>query len=442
MLELPAPFLARMKGVLQDKFNDFLNSYARPPVKSIRVNTLKISVEDFKKISPFDLDPVPWEECGFYVGGEQAGKTVLHAAGAYYVQEASAMSVAPLLGAQGGERVLDLCSAPGGKGTRLAQSMAGEGILFLNEINYSRAVILRQNVERMGIKNAVITCASPERLSEEFAGYFDKILVDAPCSGEGMFKKEPNAIPEWSEENVLMCAERQKRILDCADKLLKSGGTLVYSTCTFAPEEDNLQVDAFLKEHPNYRLSESRFLYPHEILGEGHYCAVLKKGVGEEAGDTRESALRANLDAPAPRGDLPLFKRTCSRQMLAAYSEWADKTLKIKFENLAEAGGKLYSLPREMPATGVQLVRAGVLLGEAKGGRFIPDHALAMCLKGGEANAVELDEPTALSYLRGLTFGCQKPDGWYVVTHKGLPLGWCKAAGGVAKNHLPKGLRI
>ncbi|MDE7306591.1 MAG: RsmB/NOP family class I SAM-dependent RNA methyltransferase [Clostridia bacterium] len=228
MIELPEEFLNRMSRQLsKESFDGFLKSYDLPVARAIRVNTLKISVENFKKISPFALEPVPWEENTFYVAADGLGKTIYHAAGAYYVQEPSAASVAPQLEVKRGERVLDLCSAPGGKGTQLAQYTRGDGVIILNEINFKRAQILLSNVERLGIKNAVVTCAKPEELACAFGEYFDKILVDAPCSGEGMFKKEPNAIPEWSVENVKKCAERQRDILDSAYLMLANVGRMV-----------------------------------------------------------------------------------------------------------------------------------------------------------------------------------------------------------------------
>ena len=224
MIELPQKFKERMSSILGEKYGDFISSYDRQPYKAIRINTLKITPEAFKEISPFELRPVPWEKNGFYVNEEKAGKSILHAAGLYYVQEPSAMCAAPLLSVKEGERVLDLCSAPGGKGTQLAQEMHGEGIIVLNDVNLSRAKILSQNVERLGIRNAVVISESPDRICDYFDGYFDKVLVDAPCSGEGMFLKEASAVTEWSEENVKACAKRQSLILDSAQKALKPNG--------------------------------------------------------------------------------------------------------------------------------------------------------------------------------------------------------------------------
>lgn len=431
MIELPADFKTRMRADLGARYDDFINSYDRAPYKAIRVNTLKIPVEDFRKISPFNLTPVPWEPSGFYVNEEKAGKTVLHAAGLYYVQEPSAMSAAPLLEVKAGERVLDLCSAPGGKGTQLAQTMNGEGVLVLNEIDFKRYQILKSNVERLGVKNAVTVNFSPEKLCEYFTGYFDKILVDAPCSGEGMFLKEPDAVTEWSLKNVEACAKRQEKILDCADKMLAGGGRMVYSTCTFAPEEDEGQIENFLKTHAGYKLLQMKKLLPHEIKGEGHFYAVLEKPDGV-------------------RCEIKNRKPVINEKTLKVYREWESETLKLRADDICCEGGYgkteyICKFFEDLPENRLSCQRFGRLYGEISldGKRFEPSHRLAMSLKSGEVKHIGVDEATALKYLRGLTFDCPASEkGWRVVTYLGYPLGWCKAVNGTAKNHLPKGLRI
>lgn len=424
-MELPFEFVERMKAELGEDAEAFFASYDLPARKGIRVNTLKISAEDFKKLSPFSLSPIEWEENGFYIEEEKPGKSLYHFAGLFYVQEPSAMSSAPLLNVKAGERVLDLCSAPGGKGTQLAQRMNGDGLIVLNEINFDRAKILSQNVERMGIKNAVVTCSSPDKLAKEFSGYFDKILVDAPCSGEGMFKKEPNAIPEWSVENVRNCAERQVGILENAYSMLRCGGSLAYSTCTFSREEDEEQIASFLSKHEDMKLIKSEKLYPHKLKGEGHFIALMQKG-----GDEQGAQLKLLV---------PTIK---DNKLLSAYKDFENKVLNIQFKNLHLLGDNLYALPQDMPKISVQTLRAGVHLGEFIKGRFEPSHSLAMCLKDGECNSIEVDENTAKSYLAGNTFEYDNDiSGWAVVTYQGYPLGWCKAVNGIAKNHFPKGLR-
>ena len=436
MLKLPVEFTERMKAQLGASFNTFLQSFEREPNRAIRVNTIKISVENFIKISPFALSLVPWEPSGFFVNGEGLGKTVLHAAGAYYVQEPSAMSAVPELEVKAGERVLDLCSAPGGKGTQIAQYMKGEGVLVLNEPVLSRRDILMQNVERLGIKNATVSCADPDFLASIFQNYFDKILVDAPCSGEGMFKKEQNAIPEWSLENVKMCAERQTKILEAADKMLCGGGRLVYSTCTFSTEEDEGQIENFLKLHPDYKLLKMKKLLPHEVRGEGHFFAVLEKSDGERA------------------EDFPLLNPAIPKNTdIRAYREWESATLNTRLDNLVLDGDMLMyytdgaqNFTAKLAQSEKWRFRQSIFLGKPDTKRFspfIPNHALATRLTPDTAHSIEVDEPTAINYLRGLTFNCQQSlKGWYLVTYKNLPLGWCKAVNGTAKNHFPKGLRI
>lgn len=425
MIDLPAGFSERMRLALREDFAAFQQSYNLPPAKGVRVNTLKISADDFQKISPLNLSGgVPWEKSGFYAEGESLGKTVLHAAGLYYVQEPSAMCAVPKLEIKGGERVLDLCSAPGGKGTQIAQYMQGNGVLVLNEIDFKRYGVLKSNVERLGVKNALMTCQSPENLANFYADFFDKILVDAPCSGEGMFKKEEAAVREWSVKAVKACALRQAKILDSADKMLAGGGRLVYSTCTFSPEEDEEQIANFLSLHKSYNLIEMKKLLPHEIRGEGHFYAVLEKAAGERRADF---PLLKGGKILKPAVDLPSFE------------DFKNEVLNCNFKNLFKDGDALYSLIDGLPAE----LHAGVRLGEIKGGRFEPSHALAMCLKSSEAKCIEVDGGTAVNYLKGLTFECDgREKGWRLVTHLGYPLGWCKAVNGTAKNHLPKGLRI
>lgn len=432
-MNLPQDFLERMKAELGAELGGFLKSYDNPPVKGVRVNTLKISTEKFEEISPIKLDgKVAWEESGFYTADESLGKTIEHAAGLYYVQEPSAMCAVPELEIKPGERVLDLCSAPGGKGTQIAQYMDGDGVLVLNEINSERNKILKSNAERLGVKNAIVTLADPDDMAGLFSDYFDKILVDAPCSGEGMFKKEPFAIPEWSMENVKMCAQRQQRILENANSMLACGGRLVYSTCTFAPEEDERQVENFLKAHKNYRLVNMKKLLPHKIRGEGHFCAALEKTDGE-------------------RRDLPLKTIGGRRQdeNLKIYREWEAQTLKIRQSNVYSDNGIISAFCDGSPENGYWAKKHSVFcgrelfLGKCSNGRFEPSHRLAMILNAEEANCIDVDRDTAFKYLRGLTFDANCAEkGWNIVTFKGYPLGWCKVSVGVAKNHLPKGLRI
>ena len=421
-MKLPQAFRERMQAVLGEEYAAFEQSYSLPAARAVRVNTLKLSAQKFKELAPFNLVPVPWCEDGFYIEEPKPGNFIFHDAGLYYVQEPSAMCAAPLLGDVRNLAVLDMCSAPGGKGTQIAQAMGGTGVLFLNEINFSRAKALSQNVERLGIGNAIVTVASPNSLAAEFPACFDKILVDAPCSGEGMFKKEAAAIAEWSPANVEMSARRQAEILNSADILLKAGGTLVYSTCTFSEEEDERQVQAFLETHKNYTLKECKKLLPHRERGEGHFAALLQKSGGEEGAFT----------APRPQ-KIP---------QEGLYREFEAKYLAVTFKNLCLVGDTLYSLPQGAPHTAVQTLRAGVRLGTFVKGRFEPAHALAMYLKEGQATFLPLTQRQAADFFAGMPIDCpQSYSGWCVAAYGGYPLGWCKASGGTAKNHYPKGLR-
>lgn len=417
-------YLRRMRAQLSD-FDLYERCLAQPPYKGIRANTLKIGAEELKKRLPFALDGVPWESDGFYVTEEKPGKTPYHDAGLFYVQEPSAMCAAPLLDVHPGERVLDLCSAPGGKGTQLAQKMQGQGILVLNEKIPDRARILLQNVERMGVCNAVVTCADPETLSERFAGYFDKILVDAPCSGEGMLRKEASAAENWSVRNVEMCAARQKKILSCAVKMLAGGGKLVYSTCTFSEEEDEQNAEWLLREFPFLTLEKSRKIYPHRERGEGHFAALFSREEGERA---RLRPLTACADKKAQ----------------ALWKSFSADFLKAPLSGRLLSFGKgLCLVPEELfSLDGLKVLRAGLLLGEDAGGRFEPAHALALgAPRDALAKKAELGEEEAQRYLRGEELPAKGGKGWCAACYEGFPLGLAKD--GVAlKNHYPKGLRI
>lgn len=434
-MALPTEFIENMKRQLpRDEWEAFFAVYSRPPYKGLRVNTLKCSAEEFSKKAPFRLRPVEWEKSGFYTEEEKIGAHPYHFAGVYYSQEPSAMCAAPLLAVRPGERVLDLCAAPGGKGTQLAAEMKGKGILVLNEPVLSRAQILSGNAERLGVKNAVVLSETPAVLSGFFGEYFDKILVDAPCSGEGMFRKNAKeALGEWSGENVRRCAARQKEILDEAAKMLKNGGLLVYSTCTFSVEEDEGQVSDYLKNHPEMRLLETKKLYPHKSEGEGHFAALFRKTGG---GECVLRPLRPRASKEAERLYRDFEKSVFSRPVA---------------ENLHEAGGLLYALPDGVFDWGaLRILRAGVRLGEVKNGRFEPSHSLAMCAERElcrKALSLSLSDARTEKFLRGEAIELTEEEemrlknGWSLVCADGYPIGWGKAVNGVMKNHIPKGLR-
>ncbi len=432
MQALPQKFIENMKRRLpENEWEAFFARYAQKPFKGVRLNPLKGDTYALKTLLPFLGEQIPWEKNGFYTAEEKPGASPYHFAGLFYCQEPSAMCAAPLLEVRAGEKVLDLCSAPGGKGTQLAAEMKGEGIIVLNEPISSRAKILSQNVERLGVKNAVVLSEYPAALAKKFQGYFDKILVDAPCSGEGMFRKNAEeALSEWSEENIALCAARQAEILTCATQMLKKGGWLAYSTCTFATEEDEGQVCDYLKKHPEMRLIKQEKLYPHKVKGEGHFAALFEK---TERAETFDCRLKEGRNSVTNVGE-------------KAYRDFEKAFFKEKFaRNLYEINGTLYALPDGVfDWKGLQVLRVGVRLGEVKNGRFEPCHALAMASTTKECKRV-LNLPIAdrrvEGYLRGETVEGDLPNGWCVVAVEGYPLGLGKSVNGTVKNHLPKGLR-
>lgn len=323
------------------------------------------------------------------------------------------------------ERVLDLCAAPGGKTTLVAAQMQGEGILIANEIDFGRAKILSQNVERMGIRNCAITSTAPQRLAGQFPEYFDLVLVDAPCSGEGMFRKEPEALTHWSLSNVKMCAARQKEILEEAAKMVAGGGAIVYSTCTFAEEEDEWQIRTFLERHPEFVLEVEHKLYPHKEKGEGHYAARLRKTEGERRGAK----------------PYPVKRNAIADKVFAEFAKnFFTEVPKGEITTLDD--GRMYLVPAGMPAIGVRTLRLGVELGEFDGKTFKSAHALAMSMKKEQCkHFAPLSKDLAEKYLHGETLECGLSNGWYAVGYGDYPLGLGKVVNGVMKNHLPKGLR-
>ncbi|MGN0770975.1 MAG: RsmB/NOP family class I SAM-dependent RNA methyltransferase [Christensenellales bacterium] len=446
--KLPAAFVERMKALLAQEYYDFEASYCKAHYCSLRVNTLKLSANELKLLWKGQLDEVGWCDSGFYYDDEQKpGKHPYHEAGLYYIQEASAMSVVEALGVEPGDVVLDLCSAPGGKATQIACKLAGSGLLIANEIVPSRAKILSQNIERMGIPNAVVTNNSPYELEDKWKEYFDKIVVDAPCSGEGMFRKNPQAIDEWSEESVAACAQRQGAILDSAYKMLGCGGKMVYSTCTFEIEENEKTIEQFLNRHCDMRIVEPmvRFedckientqdkikdivlaqrIFPHKVKGEGHFFCVMQKQ-GEEK-------RKATFSLPCV---LPKQRKV--------FDDWQKDNLNVKLSPTAAFGDNLYAVPQQLPTLkGVKVLRCGLQLGEIKKDRFEPSHSLAIYLQPQWAKRIincDLHGDKIFQYFDGNTLDCGFK-GWGLVCVDGFACGWCKGDGQQAKNHYPKGLR-
>ena len=425
---LPEKFLERMQGQLGQEYPRYLESLERPRAVALRFAPGK------EVDLPFVGEPVPWEQLGYYYDpNARPGLHPYHECGVYYLQEASAMSAVALLDPQPGEKICDLCAAPGGKSTQIAGKLNGEGLLICNEYSPKRTKILSQNIERVGISNAIVTNGDTSVLAKKLPGFFDRVLVDAPCSGEGMFRKEEAAITDWSQETVEMCAARQQEILNNAAVLVRPGGRLVYSTCTFAPEENESMISWFLENHPEFvpkavdapwftPAGTGAFrLWPHKLLGEGHFVAVLEKTDGEE------------VDHSFQKGE-------------KAPKEWESfaKELGIKLPEgkFLSFGSNLYYVPEGTPELGgLRVLRAGLSLGEVKKGRFEPDHALALWFGSrGPAVSFTADSPEVKAYMHGETVNADHK-GWCVFCVDGFGLGWAKGDGKILKNHYPKGLR-
>ena len=442
MSELPKEFIDRMRSQLGGGFDGFIKALSLPPVRGLRVNLLKQTVNGFASFCPWGLEPSGIAEEGFICDApDGVGKHPLHAAGLFYMQEPSAMSAAALACRDIDDwdcmRVLDMCAAPGGKTGGVAARMGGKGILVSNEVVRSRAVQLARNVERLGIANVAVVNAYPDAIAERLKGFFDLVLVDAPCSGEGMFRKDEGAILEWSPEHVASCAVRQSAIMESAARCVAPGGRLVYSTCTFSIDENEGVIDKFLSEHGDFELVETHRLYPHEIKGEGHFAALLVRE------GTRPKTVRFERIPPVK-----------DRNALAALDEFVLGTL---LNNLPDglihmANSTLRLIPRDMPAEVLRLapVDVGVELGEVRKGRLVPAHGFFMAELGQKylrLLAFDYDDPRLAAFLSGNTLPC--PEAWkgFAAVAVNTPdgprnVGFGKAVDGVLKNHLPKGLYV
>lgn len=452
-MKLPAAFEEKMKSLLKEEYEAYLASYQLPKYQGIRVNTLKLSLEEWQEKNPFkSLKQVPWCKEGFYYDAyEKPGKHPYYFAGLYYIQEPSAMSPGAYLPIEPGDRVLDMCAAPGGKSTQLAARMKQEGVLVSNDISASRVKALLKNLENFGNRNGIVTSETSERLARKWPGYFDKILIDAPCSGEGMFRKNENATKSWEAYGVQHCANLQRMILEDAVTLLKSDGMILYSTCTFSPEENEGMIDEFLKKHPDFKvvplepvggirhgrpdfigadeqLAGALRLWPHHLEGEGHFVCLLQR-TGGKAGNCptygKQKRLKDYPDALA---------------FMEQYTHLSGET------PVTEMSGKLYSIPEDAPELkGVRVIRGGLLLGELKNKRFEPSHVLALAYPKEMFKQIiewQLGDEAVMRYLKGETILCDQPKGYYVVCIDGYPLGWVKAQKGMLKNQYPPSWRL
>jgi 16S rRNA C967 or C1407 C5-methylase (RsmB/RsmF family)/NOL1/NOP2/fmu family ribosome biogenesis protein len=451
---LPGAFEARMRELLGPEAPAFLASFRRPAQRAARANPLKLDPAALPALLGIPPDPVPWcPEAWFLPDGVRVGDTLAHAAGLCYVQEPSALAVADALDVRPGHRVLDLAAAPGGKATQVAGRLGDQGVVVANEVQRGRVQALADNLDRWGSPRTVLAGETVARLAEALPGGFDRVLLDAPCSGEGLFRRNPAAAAQWRPGHVPGSAERQRGLLADAARLVRPGGVLVYSTCTFAPEENEQQVARFLTDNPDWELLQVPLhpgfapgrpdwspggppeltrtvrLWPHHLRGEGHFIAKLVRPEGP--GTARGNPTRG-------RG-----LSTVSREVAGAWRGFVAGALEGDPGEVTVAGERAYLVPDpEVAGAGVRLVRPGLLAGRARPGRFEPAHALAMAAGVVTARRVrEVDDHEAMAFVRGETLASGGAAGWALVSWNGWPLGWGRAAGGVLKNHYPKGLR-
>lgn len=442
-IELPEQFKSRMEEMLGVEYDDFLKAFFENEHIGIRINTLKDGSLSAIKSVLGDLEPVLWCKNGYYADKTiVSGKHPYHVAGLFYFQEPSAMSVVEALDIEKGDFVLDLCAAPGGKATQAAEKLNGSGLLVANEMVEKRCKILAENIARLGIKNAVVTNETPSKLAQKYESFFDKIIVDAPCSGEGMFRKDEKALSEWSEEHTKSSAIRQKKILSDAVKMLKRGGKLIYSTCTFAPCENEGVVDWVLSTYPymqlekisldgllsangkwansKFDLSDAKRIFPHMAKGEGHFLALFSK----KSGDVAEKQ-----ETPS-----------CKTENLYRYFESENLNITLNGKVIS-FGERCFLLPYGINIDKIKTESAGLFLGTGKKGRFVPSYALCLALKKEDfKRTLAVSDKDCEKFFHGETLATNTV-GWTAVTYNGFPVGWGKGTDGILKNHFPKNLR-
>lgn len=461
-MKLPEEFVNKMEGLMGDEFNSYLESYKKPRFYGLRVNILKISVEEFLKISPFHLEPVPWTSDGFYYQeGDNPGRHPYYYAGLYYIQEPSAMLPGAVIGVRPGDRVLDLCAAPGGKTVQMAAQMKGQGLLVANDINADRVKALVKNIELCGVKNALVLNETPHKLAKNFEGFFDKIMIDAPCSGEGMFRKDEDAIKSWEKYKCKKCCGMQWDILQQVDRMLKPGGIILYSTCTFSPEEDELMIEKFMDEHNDvyelleipkvggieggrtswsggkYDFSKAARLWPHKLNGEGHFAALIRKKDKdiEKAAGQRNYEKSQIISAP---NDLYAFNKELAEFI-------SDNTTVNLNGHVFKKGNNIYYLPENCPdLSGLKVAKFGWYLGEMGPKGFSPSHSFVIALSSEELKHkinFEAGSREVNSYLKGETLIEPGEKGYTGICVDGCCLGWAKQTGDMLKNLYPKGWR-
>ena len=485
MVSLPLEFEEKMRKILKEEFEEFKAGYELPRKFALRLNRDKISKEHFEKIAPFELSEIPWIDNGYYYGSEdRPSRHPFYYAGLYYLQEPSAMTPANVLPVYRGERVLDLCAAPGGKTTELGAKLHGKGFLAANDISAPRAKALLKNVEVFGIPNSLILNEVPAKIAEVFPEFFDKILVDAPCSGEGMFRKDPDAMKAWKPDKPIECAKIQKEIVLQAAKMLRPGGMMLYSTCTFSPEENEQMMAFLLKERPDFRIMpiENRYegfgegrpellrdewcpgelweedefsvltddqraslkhcvrIWPHRMGGEGHFLALLKRD-GEYTYNIEETDLKSSKKK---RNAKSVDKPKNGKSELDTFVEFArDLRTDWDMARVEIRKGQVYYVPEESSSVrGLIFLRNGLYLGEVKKDRFEPSQALAAALKKNEyTHTIDLsgDDERIVRYLKGESIEIQPEEtscdkGWQLLCIEGCPLGWGKLVNGLLKN--------
>lgn len=451
-MKLPIAFETKIKGLLQDEYDEYLKSYELPKYQGFRVNTLKADQDKWEDINPFtNIKKVPWCKQGFYYTEDRPTKHPYYYAGLYYMQEPSAMAPGAYIPINEGDKVLDLCAAPGGKSTQVAAKLGQSGLLVANDISASRAKSLLKNIENFGVRNFIVTSETPERLASRCEGYFDKILIDAPCSGEGMFRKDEGAIKSWETHGVEHCCTLQREILEQAAKMLKIDGMMLYSTCTFSPEENEGMMQEFMTKHPEFKvvplepvggitsgrpewiganesLKGALRLWPHHLEGEGHFVCLLQRTLGEEDNCER-------LNPKKTIKDYDVIK------------EFIQENTYLSLDlPVIEHSGKIYLVAEDAPAlNGLRIVRSGMLLGELKNKRFEPSYAIVLAYsKEMFKHTIDfkVDDANIVKYLKGETLLYEAPKGYHVICVNGYPLGWVKAQNNTLKNQYPPTWRM
>ncbi len=439
-MNLPIDFENRMRDMLSEEYDAFRASYDEPFHRGIRLNTLKCTFEALQESFDFELINTQFSPLSFYAPNDlKMASFPLYHAGAFYSQEPSASSAVTVLDPKPGDKVLDMCAAPGGKSTQIAALTGDKGLLWSNEVVKSRATILSSNLERMGVRNVVVSSSYPEQLAEKLEGYFDKVLVDAPCSGEGMFRRDEVAVQDWSVEHVKTCAARQLAILEDASKCLKENGVLVYSTCTFSPEENEGVISTFLSKHTDFVLENPGVTFGRPAFGmdairifpmdggEGHFVAKLRR-IGANGCDVKLFTFKADIKLQAD-------SRALYNEL---FSDEPGEFMRVK--------DRIIMLPNDVPDfSGLGVIRAGVEFGEVKKNRIEPSHGIFMAHSGSECRSMlslNHSDDRVRAFLHGEEISAEGCKGYTAVTVDGVTLGFGKASGGTLKNKYPKGLRI